>query len=244
VTIAGLDVSSVQGLIQPDDWERIRDRGTRFVCIKCGNGNDGRDPDFEWNVEQAQKAGLLITPYHFPYGLDFSLDSTRDPRAQAQQHFEECGGFGSVRGTLPACLDFEWPRPEQWGKPIPHVPNSVVDRTGLLLRLVAYRDEYVRLQGGRRVLVYGDPWFLKSLRPPGEIRCWPADVSEEWMRWGSLASSPLWLAAYGRELPAVSPWSGAALVQTSGGGGRLPGGEPVDTDECLDENVWASLLAL
>lgn len=76
------------------------------------------------------------------------------------------------------------------------------------------------------MLVYGDPWELKNLALPAD--------------WGT--NNPLWIASYQPTPILVPPWTSCVMQQTSGGGGRLPNGCPVDTDVCVDEATLAALL--
>ena len=57
--------------------------------------------------------------------------------------------------------------------------------------------------------------------------------------WGSRFR--LWIAAYGPSVPPEPPWAGYSFWQSSGGGGRLPSGAPVDTDEA-DQEIYESIL--
>jgi GH25 family lysozyme M1 (1,4-beta-N-acetylmuramidase) len=224
--LSGLDVSSVQGAITPAQWTLIRDRGTRFVVAKVGNGNDPEDPTGMPNLTAAESAGLVAGAYHFPFALPPDAGHPgREPEAQAAAHYRQCMGLGTAADELPATVDCEWPRPEQWGKPIPGIDNSTVDQGFLQDFFTRYLVAYETLQGCP-MIVYGDPWFLTHLAPPS-----------------SWASRPLWEAAYGDSAPAVAPWAGWSLRQLSGGGGRLPNGAPVDTDCVADEATLARLLA-
>lgn len=226
-SISGLDLSSVQGLITAKEWDNIASSGTRFIVAKCGEGNKNiPDPDFIWNIESAKSHGLIVGAYMFPYALpNDPRHPGRSPEQQASMHFDQCSELGTKAGDLPCTLDCEWPRPEQWGKPIPGIDSSVVDAEFLRDWFSAYLEHYEKLQG-YPMIVYGDPWFLKNLKPP-----------PEWAR------NPLWEAAYDLEAPAIYPWAGWTIRQTSGGGGRLPNGCPVDTDVIVDEATLASLLS-
>jgi GH25 family lysozyme M1 (1,4-beta-N-acetylmuramidase) len=225
--IQGIDLSSVQGNITKAQWQALVDNQIRFAISKCGNGNDHSDPDFLANINGALATGkMVVGAYHFPFALPNSAKhSGRDPETQAAMHFQQCGGLGTSQGELPACCDCEWPRPEAWGKPIPGVDDSIVDQAFLQDWFSRYLVAYEALQGCP-MMVYGDPWFLKHLAPPAQ-----------WARY------PLWEAAYGSSVPAVGPWAGWCARQSSGGGGRLPGGAPVDTDVIADETTLSMLVA-
>jgi len=228
--LLGLDVSSVQGLVTLSDWVTIATRGTRFVVAKCGNGNERPDPIFPSNVEHAEAGGLVVGAYHFLFPALPSgpgLPTGRDPAEQARAHFAQCAGLGSGKGELTAFADLEWPRPEAWGKPLDGVVGRpTVTRQSVREWTLAYLVEYSRLQG-RPMGLYADRWFLECLQPSAEF-----------------AAYPLWLAEYGPKVDPVGPWAGWSAWQTSGGGGRLPSGAPVDTDEIADEDTFAKLRGL
>jgi len=227
--IKGLDVSSVQGGILAAEWQALAKQGVRFVVAKCGNGNDGFDRRWSANVGMAKTAGMIVGVYHFPFVLPATPEHpTRDPVVQARAHFNYCQGLGKAAGDLPACCDVEWPTPEHWGKPLPGIDGApVVTRQSLVDGFSAYMDEYERLQG-RPMLLYSYPYFLRALQP----------IPLKW------TTRPLWLANYEPHVKPEPPWAGWSLMQTSGGGGRLPGGVPVDTDVCVDEATLRALAQL
>lgn len=62
----GIDVSYWQGKI---DWEKVKSDGVDFAIIRIGyrgeNGQLYRDSNADYNIQQAQKAGVLVGVYFF-----------------------------------------------------------------------------------------------------------------------------------------------------------------------------------
>lgn len=62
----GIDVSKWQGLI---DWSKVKNSGIDFAIIRIGyRGEDGKiykDVNADYNIQQAQKAGILVGVYFF-----------------------------------------------------------------------------------------------------------------------------------------------------------------------------------
>ncbi len=62
----GIDVSKWQGKI---DWQRVKAAGIDFAIIRIGyrgeNGTIYRDANADYNIQQAQKAGVLVGVYFF-----------------------------------------------------------------------------------------------------------------------------------------------------------------------------------
>lgn len=62
----GIDVSKWQGKI---DWKKVKDSGIEFAFIRIGyrgeNGIVYKDDNADYNIQQAQKAGVLVGVYFF-----------------------------------------------------------------------------------------------------------------------------------------------------------------------------------
>ncbi len=62
----GIDVSKWQGKI---DWHKVKESGIDFAYIRIGyrgeNGDIFKDDNADYNIQQAQKAGLLVGVYFF-----------------------------------------------------------------------------------------------------------------------------------------------------------------------------------
>ena len=67
----GIDVSKWQGKI---DWQAVKASGIDFAIIRigyrAGNGTIYKDPNADYNIQQADKAGLLIGVYFFSTAID------------------------------------------------------------------------------------------------------------------------------------------------------------------------------
>lgn len=63
--IYGIDVSRHQGLI---DWSKVKkwqDNPLHFVYIKASEGRSLKDRNYDYNIQEARKHGLLVGSYHF-----------------------------------------------------------------------------------------------------------------------------------------------------------------------------------
>ena len=145
--IKGIDVSSVQGKV---DYVAEFAAGIRFVIVKCGNGNDGFDPYYAQNINNAKAAGLKVATYHFIYPLPFdSAHPTRSPQVQAKLHFDKCL-------TDVVCIDCEWPAPQDFGK---WNCNPAQLNQWMLDYLVAYEA-----LAGKKPLVYTYPFWAAAVK--------------------------------------------------------------------------------
>jgi GH25 family lysozyme M1 (1,4-beta-N-acetylmuramidase) len=224
--LPGVDASSVQGPLSLATCQTLRQRGTRFLITKAGNGNAGIDPDCAGNLANGRAAGLVVGLYDFPFGglPNDPAHPNRDPVDQARLHHNQSAGL-VLPGDLLPFADAEWPRPEAWGKPLVGVGGSpVVTGPGLRTWYRAYLDERCRLLG-RMPGIYFDEQFMRALAPDP-----------------SFATSVPWIASWAPYVRPISPWAGWSIWQTSGGGGHLPDGAPIDTDVIADEATLASLL--
>jgi lysozyme len=120
--------------------------------------------------------------------------------------------FAVAQGEV-ACADFEWPAPQDWAK-WSCSANQLNDW------MLAYLIEYTRLSG-KKPLLYTYPYFIAAVNPSVDF-----------------AQYKLWIASYQSTPTIPRPWQDWSIWQTSGGGGKLPGGAPVDTDVCKDLSIW------
>jgi hypothetical protein len=163
--------------------------------------------------------------YCFAYvGLpDDPARPNRGPEAQADLHWAWCKSL-ILKGDLLPFVDCEYPRPEAWGKPLPGVhgnPTITADKCRDWLR--RHLDRWT-VNLGRTPGVYFDEQWMRALAPDA-----------------SFASSPAWIASWAPYVRPIAPWAGWAAWQTSGGGGHLPDGAPIDTDVIADEVMLSTL---
>src|SRR5260370_42410398 len=109
MAIIGIDVSSVQKKI---DWKAVEKTGINFAIAKCGNGNNGIDPFFVYNMVAIKATSIALGIYNvgFPL-LDDPAHPGRNPVDQAKMHFNASNSIGMHPGDLPVTLDLEWPVP-------------------------------------------------------------------------------------------------------------------------------------
>jgi lysozyme len=191
------------------DFQAVAASGIQFIVARCGIGNSGIDVDYTKNITAAKASGLQVACYHFVYPLPTTAaQPLRDPVKQAQYH------FSAAQGVL-ACMDFEWPVQTDWAKW--GCSAQQISDWGL-----TYLAEYSRLDG-RTTLIYTYPNFAQTVN----LAAAP-----------TYASYPLWIASYQATPYIPAPWNSWTLWQTSGGGGKLPNGAPVDTDVAQDLSLW------
>jgi GH25 family lysozyme M1 (1,4-beta-N-acetylmuramidase) len=215
-----IDVSSVQAA--RIDFPAVVLQGVAGVYHRCGNGNNSPDPNFASRIGEANSAGLMVGAYAvgFPLPLD-PAHPGREPEAQAEAHYKQCGGLGSGAGELRPMLDLEWPVPgsPEW---------RMFALSGAFVRTwaLAYLRHAQSLWGVAPLLYDGFPDFWSGIDGASE----PA-----------FADFPLWVVDYpapwqhqvpsnDQLLVVPRPWSKWTMWQHCGGGLRLPGGVPVDGD--------------
>ena len=215
-----IDVSDVQA--SRIDWPGILLQGVVGAYHRCGNGNNSPDPNFAERTTGAHSAGLMVGAYAvgFPLHPDPGHPG-REPEAQAETHYRQCGGLGSGAGELRPMLDLEWPVPGS------HEWNSF-GLSGAFVRswTLAYLRHAQSLWGVAPLLYDGFPdyWLgIEGEKEPefGEFPLWVVDYPAPWQH-----QSP----SDDQLLVIPSPWQRWTMWQHCGGGMRLPGGVPVDGD--------------
>lgn len=234
ITIWGVDVSALQGLVP---FDALAQAGCSFAYLRCKIGNDsGHDSRFAANVAAAKSCGIIQGAYHFAYPLPHlrPADQVRGFIEAAMVDGDH--PLGAHRGELPMALDLEWPPPEglrkpdgttgkgwrEWGCNAPQIRDWCLE---------ALEETHAAL--GYAPIVYSYPHWLARVLEGATAR-----------ELDSFARYPLWIAGgkfyqtSNGELPnlavdrppAVPAWGSAWKVwQFDGNGGkRLPNG--VDAD--------------
>lgn len=74
----GIDVSKWQGKI---DWQKVKKSGIDFAIIRIGyrgeNGTIYKDANADYNIQQAQKSGILVGVYFFSTAVN-SMEATEE----------------------------------------------------------------------------------------------------------------------------------------------------------------------
>lgn len=152
----GIDISVIQGNI---DFNAVAAQDIKFCIIKGAEGNKGIDPNLNKNLAGCKAAGILTGVYSFLYPLPtIPSQPTRDPKWQAQKHFE------AAQGEL-GFIDLEWSAPQDWSK-WGQSASQICDWT------LTYLEEYTRLNGKVPVL-YSYPYFIKAIKPPQDFANYP-----------------------------------------------------------------------
>lgn len=147
MTIRGVDISSVQGNVNPA-WLQLQ--GFGFVIAKSYTGNDGADPFFQMNVQNCKNVSMPVAAYNFLYPLQTDPNHpNRDPVGQAQLHYKHTG-------DITVAADLEWSAPQDWER-------WEVSATFINDWALSYLQEYERISG-RRPLLYTYPFFAQSVQ--------------------------------------------------------------------------------
>ena len=142
----GIDVSSWQGNISAENWQKIRDEGIDFAYIRIAYSsvdNGFMDNYFIRNYQRAKAAGLDVGAYHYVTCTD--LQQARE-EADSLLYFLSSGDY---RFEYPLMMDFE-DRP-QAALP-PQEQNALIDCYCSILK-----------QAGYEVIVYSYANNLRKL---------------------------------------------------------------------------------
>lgn len=104
VKLKGIDVSSWQDII---NWERVKNAGIDFAILRS-SFYVTKDKTFEYNIEAAQKAGVMVGVYHYCYAL-----TVAEAREEARYFLSLIEPYEL---DFPVILDFEDPSQEELGK--------------------------------------------------------------------------------------------------------------------------------
>lgn len=125
--LEGLDVSHHNGKI---DWQKVWGAGYSFAFCKASQGNTFRDPTFQRNIDEGQRAGLLMGAYHF-------ADPIKPALEQVDLFLDQ---LKKVSRPLLVAVDLEWMggTPEPWGELYwqdrAHHINTILDTLMVTLR--------------------------------------------------------------------------------------------------------------
>jgi lysozyme len=232
--IPGVDVYEGYGAI---DWNLVKASGVRFAWIKCYEGNEGKDPAYERNMQRAREVGIHAAPYFFAFPLPYGegKPKLRAPHEQAELFFKAYGSKLVDAGELSPAIDLEWPEPENWAK-----WECTAEQISEWCRECC---EAMTILFARLPIIYTYPWWWKAVSV--------ANVS-----WAG--RYPLWMANYtypGEGVPPLTagpivppPWQNWHAWQHSAKGSsvRVPGipACPVDRDVIRSEVALRELLGM
>lgn len=104
VKLKGIDVSSWQDII---DWKRVKSAGIDFAILRS-SFYIRKDKTFEYNIVEAQKAGVMVGVYHYCYAT-----TVLEAREEARYFLSVIEPYEL---DFPVILDFEDPSQEDLGK--------------------------------------------------------------------------------------------------------------------------------
>lgn len=104
VELKGIDVSSWQDII---DWKRVKRAGVDFAIIRS-SFYVKKDKTFDYNIVEAQRAGVMVGVYHYCYAT-----TVLEAREEARYFLSVIAPYEL---DFPVILDFEDPSQEHLGK--------------------------------------------------------------------------------------------------------------------------------
>ncbi|MEV0458504.1 GH25 family lysozyme [Catellatospora methionotrophica] len=146
--VTGIDVSHHQGDI---DWDKVADRGAKFVYAKATEGVHYVDASFKDNYSGARGNGILFGAYHF------ARPDKTNGRTQAD-YFLDRAQYRNDGRSLPPMLDIEWPY-KLGGKLVAPGPCWGKSKNELV-RFIRDFTERVRERTGSATMIYTNPnWW-------------------------------------------------------------------------------------
>ena len=162
------DISHWQGDV---DFEQARMAGMEAVICKATQGLEGFDNMFGHNVEQAQKAGLLVGAYHF---------GTGDPGDKQADHFLKTI---STRSGMLLVLDFEENKDSQMTVTDALDFVLVIQEQAGVWPVVYANRSYATMLSGSKTIVNNCPLWYASYRDIGNPPAPPAGWSKGYTLW-------------------------------------------------------------
>ena len=99
----GIDVSKWQGYI---DWNAVKESGIEFAFIRIGyrgeNGNIYKDDNADYNIQQAQKAGVSVGVYFFSTAI-----SPEEAKEEAEWTLDAIKGYSISYPVVYDCEGFK-----------------------------------------------------------------------------------------------------------------------------------------
>ncbi|GAA1417436.1 hypothetical protein GCM10009662_69450 [Catellatospora coxensis] len=146
--VTGIDVSHHQGTI---NWDKVADKGAKFVYAKVTEGVHYVDASFKDNHSGARKNGILFGAYHF------ARPDKTNGRTQAD-FFLDRAQYRNDGRSLPPMLDIEWPY-KLGGKLVAPGPCWGKSKSELV-RFIRDFTQRVRERTGSATMIYTNPnWW-------------------------------------------------------------------------------------
>ncbi len=136
-TLKGIDVSSWQDTI---DWTRVKGAGVDFAMLRS-SFYVTKDKTFEYNITEAQKAGVLVGTYHYCYA-----ETVLEARNEARYFISVIEPYEL---DFPVVLDLEDPSLEHLGK------------SRLTAIAKAFLDELKN--AGYYAMIYSNKYWLETM---------------------------------------------------------------------------------
>ncbi|MDE7363173.1 MAG: glycoside hydrolase family 25 protein [Oscillospiraceae bacterium] len=157
VKLRGIDVSSWQDTI---DWKRVKQSGVDFAILRS-SFYVRKDRMFEYNIEEAQKAGVMVGVYHYCYAT-----TVLEAREEARYFLSVIAPYEI---DFPVILDFEDPSQEDLGKDkLTTIAKAFLDEVknaGYYTMLYANKHWMTKLLDMNRLSEY-DVWLAEWRTAP------------------------------------------------------------------------------
>lgn len=164
----GIDVSKWQGKI---DWQRVKSTGIDFAIIRIGyrgeNGTIYRDANADYNIQQAQKSGILVGVYFFS-----TATSTAEAREEAAWTTQAIKGYKISYPVVYDCEGYTNPSSRMYG-------ISAAARTDNALAFLSYVKN-----AGYDAMIYGaksdfeNASYWDMSRIENDYKVWVAHYSQ------------------------------------------------------------------
>ena len=165
----GIDVSKWQGKI---DWKSVKKAGIDFAIIRIGyrgeNGKIYRDDNADYNIQQAQSAGILVGVYFFSTAIN-----TDEARREAAWTAKAIKGYKISYPVVYDCEGYNNPSSRMYG-------ISAESRTDNALEFL----KYIKSKG-YDAMIYGakadfeDAYLWDISRIEKDYKVWLAHYSQE-----------------------------------------------------------------
>ncbi len=162
----GIDVSKWQGKI---DWQKVKAAGIDFAIIRIGyrgeNGVIYRDANADYNIQQAQKAGVLLGVYFFSTAINQA-----EAEEEAQWTTKAIKGYKISYPVVYDCEGFENSDSRMYGL-------SVSERTQNAVTFLSFmqKSDYDTMIYGSKSDFESNQWDMAELE--GNHKIWVAHYS-------------------------------------------------------------------
>lgn len=163
----GIDVSKWQGKI---DWKKVKNSGVEFAFIRIGyrgeNGVIYKDAHADYNIQQAQKAGVLVGVYFFSTAINEA-----EALEEARWTLQAIAGYSISYPVVYDCEGFRLSGSRMYTV----TAAERTDNALCFLKTVAAAGYDVMLYGAKNELQNSVYWDISKIQ--GKYKVWVAQYS-------------------------------------------------------------------